>query len=98
MFIDGQVAIAECIRSFDRLVPIGTEVTHNGVARKTWSHAGRGMRGTVVVWLDDNGPAVQLQELSIPGVEIVSQRRKSGESTGKRHGRVHKDCRTLYKE
>ena len=87
MYIESQLGVVPCIKSFDALVPIGTAVMHHGVKRKTWSHAGRGVKNVPSVFLDDDGPPVPLHELEIPGVEMVSQRRKSGESSGKGQGR-----------
>ena len=98
MFIVPTLGPKASITSFDKCVPIGTEVTHHGVTKRTWSHAGLGPKNVPSVWLDDGGPTVPLTELVIPGVEMVSQRRSSGEATGKGHGRKHADFVSLYAE
>ena len=93
MYINSSLGAHATITSFDACVPIGTLVYHRGVARRTWSHAGLGVKKVPVVFLDDglDQPPVPLSELTIPGVKAVSQRRSSGEQTGKGHGRVYQE-------
>jgi hypothetical protein len=95
MYMEMSLGPKASVKSFDQCVPIGTLVYHHGVAKNTWSHAGLGPKNVPCVWLDDTGPTVPLTELVIPGVEMVGQRRSSGEATGKGHGRKHVECK-LY--
>jgi hypothetical protein len=98
VIIAGQIGPKESILSFNRCVPIGTEVECQGVRRRTWSWAGYGPKRVPSVWLDDDGPPVPLESLTIPGVVSTPQRRRSGETHGKNLGRNTPTYQPLYKE
>lgn len=91
MFIESNLGPSASVKSFNACVPIGTDVVYQGRMYKTWSWAGIGQKHVPVVFLDNGNdqPPVPIESLQIEGVEMVSQRLQSGESTGKGHGRKH---------
>jgi hypothetical protein len=67
----------ENCREWNKNFKIGTKVTFEGKAFKTWSYAGLGLHDEPAIWLEGVDELVPLSRLDVPGFDRVKPKRNS---------------------
>lgn len=75
----------DTVRNWNETFAVGVTVIFDGRQRKTWSHAGLGMKDAPSVFLEgDPVEPVPLERLTVPGYVMnpVDRRKRPNESPG----------------